>query len=48
MKPEKHPAQTELRSRWLYLIYGLLTGLMLHYVCYRISLPSTPFIYTAF
>lgn len=38
--------------RWLTtacgLILGVVVGVCLHYVIYRLSLPSTPFIYVAF
>ena len=30
------------------LVTGVIVGLILHYVLYRIGLPSKPFIYVAF
>jgi len=39
-------------GRWtqagLSLLAGLLAALVLHYVLYRVGLPSKPFIYVAF
>lgn len=35
-------------SRVLSLGAGVLAGIVLHYVLYRIDLPSKPFIYVAF
>jgi hypothetical protein len=39
-------------NRWIGRVLsvgaGLLAGIVLHYVLYRIDLPSTPFIYVAF
>ena len=32
----------------LSLLLGLLSGLILHFVLYRIGLPQEPFIYVAF
>jgi len=48
MNTEKPKPEVDNRTLLKSLVYGLLTGLLLHYVCYRISLPSEPFIYTAF
>jgi hypothetical protein len=30
------------------LVLGLMVGVLAHYICYRLSLPSKPFIYAAF
>jgi hypothetical protein len=30
------------------IVLGVLLAIVLHYVCYRIGLPSKPFIYVAF
>jgi hypothetical protein len=35
-------------NRLVSLGLGLLTAVIMHYVLYRIALPSTPFIYVAF
>ena len=45
------PRPTPSRSRWRTLIaltLGLLIGVFFHYMLYRLSLPSKPFIYVAF
>lgn len=33
---------------WLSILLGLLTGVWFHYVLFRLSLPTEPFIYAAF
>lgn len=50
---EKYYAALPVRWRGLVagalsLVAGGLTALVLHYVLYRINMPSTPFIYVAF
>ena len=50
MKPPATPRARPL-ALWrflLALVLGLLSGVCLHYVVYRLSLPSKPFIYVAF
>ena len=42
------PRQALWMARILSLVMGLATALILHYVLYRIGLPSKPFIYMAF
>lgn len=42
------PAVQRWAARGLSLMLGLLVALVLHYVLYRIGLPSKPFIYVAF
>jgi hypothetical protein len=39
--------QRHLRS-FVSLVLGLLIGVFFHYMLYRLSLPSKPFIYVAF
>lgn len=36
------------RNPWLSLGFGLVTGVFLHYMLFRLSLPTEPFIYAAF
>ncbi len=36
------------RNPWLSLAFGLVTGIFLHYMLFRLSLPTEPFIYAAF
>lgn len=43
------PTQSTKRlQRWTALLLGLLIGVFFHYLLYRYSLPSKPFIYVAF
>lgn len=42
------PAQARWTARLLSLAMGLAVALILHYLLYRIGLPSKPFIYMAF
>jgi hypothetical protein len=43
------PPTVKRRAAWgLSVLLGLLVALVLHYVLYRIGLPSKPFIYVAF
>lgn len=37
-----------LVARLLSLVVGVLAAVVLHYVLYRVGLPSKPFIYVAF
>ena len=50
MNPAKSPPKK--RSRVTHalaaLVLGLLVGVFFHYLLYRLSLPSKPFIYVAF
>lgn len=46
-KPRVNPLRTLARIT-LSLVLGLLVGVVLHYLIYRLSLPSKPFIYVAF
>jgi hypothetical protein len=42
------PAAKRWVGRGLSILAGLLAAVVLHYVLYRIGLPSKPFIYVAF
>lgn len=42
------PWAARLLAGGLSLVAGALTAIVLHYVLYRLGLPSTPFIYVAF
>ncbi len=44
------PKRSSLFSRrgLLALVLGLCVGVLFHYMLYRLSLPSKPFIYVAF
>lgn len=42
------PAAKRAAAAALSVVAGLLVALVLHYVLYRIGLPSKPFIYVAF
>jgi hypothetical protein len=46
-RPAKRRGLT-LASQAASALLGMLLGLVLHYVLYRIGLPSEPFIYVAF
>ena len=46
MKPDQKRT-TPLRA-FTALLLGLLVGVFFHYMIYRLSLPSKPFIYVAF
>jgi hypothetical protein len=45
--PSTKTSLRRLRSLFA-LIVGLLVGVFFHYMLYRLSLPSKPFIYVAF
>lgn len=48
-KPNPNPSRTARLLRVACaLCLGALAGVCLHYILYRLSLPSTPFIYVAF
>ncbi|MBN8659026.1 MAG: hypothetical protein J0M35_01585 [Candidatus Obscuribacter phosphatis] len=36
------------KNKWLSLISGLAVGIFLHYILFRLTLPTEPFIYAAF
>lgn len=42
------PRPAALLGHGVSLLTGLLIALMLHYLLYRLGLPSTPFIYVVF
>lgn len=42
------PWASKLLAGGLSLVAGALTAVVLHYVLYRLGLPSSPFIYVAF
>jgi hypothetical protein len=42
------PRRAVWMNRFISLGLGLLTAVIMHYVLYRIAMPSTPFIYVAF
>lgn len=42
------PAVRTLVARVLSVVVGVLLAIVMHYVLYRIGLPSKPFIYVAF
>lgn len=46
-KPRGNPFRALARIA-VSLVLGLLVGVVLHYLIYRLSLPSKPFIYVAF
>jgi hypothetical protein len=46
-RPPRKTSLSRLRSL-VALIVGLLVGVFFHYMLYRLSLPSKPFIYVAF
>jgi uncharacterized membrane-anchored protein YhcB (DUF1043 family) len=37
-----------MRKIWLSIAVGILVGIFLHYLSYRLGLPTKPFIYVAF
>jgi hypothetical protein len=45
LRPPSLPAPLWLLA---YFAWGIILGLFLHYVFYRVSLPLSPFIYVAF
>lgn len=46
---ERFPPASRPVVVWLgNALLGVLLAIVLHYVCYRIGLPSKPFIYVAF
>lgn len=45
LRPPPLPAPVRLLA---YFAWGIILGLFLHYVFYRVSLPLSPFIYAAF
>ena len=47
MTPPTQPNRRRLKA-WTALLLGLLLGVFFHYLLYRYSLPSKPFIYVAF
>lgn len=46
--PDKIEVLVLKRNPWLSLGFGLITGVFLHYMLFRLSLPTEPFIYAAF
>lgn len=36
------------KNKWLSLVSGLAVGIFLHYLLFRLTLPTEPFIYAAF
>ncbi|MBK9619122.1 MAG: hypothetical protein IPO31_08035 [Candidatus Obscuribacter sp.] len=46
--PDKIEVLVLKRNPWLSLGFGLITGIFLHYMLFRLSLPTEPFIYAAF
>jgi len=45
---QDHPAPRRLWKALTALVLGFGAGICAHYVLYRLSLPSAPFIYVAF
>jgi hypothetical protein len=45
--PDNNTDKVKTRP-WLSILLGLLTGVWFHYVLFRLSLPTEPFIYAAF
>ncbi|HMW90446.1 MAG TPA: hypothetical protein PKN86_10530 [Candidatus Obscuribacter sp.] len=52
MAEDKQPATLEnfilKKNPWLALTMGIIFGAFFHYVIFRLSLPTEPFIYAAF